>query len=109
MRFFGLKTCDTCRKALKSLAQAGHDPTVIDVRADGISAADRDLIIAQFGDAAVNRASTTWRGLHHDEKASDPAALLAAHPTLMKRPVIEVDGQWTIGWKADVQAQHLGD
>ena len=109
MRFFGLKSCDTCRKALKALAAAGHSPQVIDVRADGVSDADRAAIIAQFGDAAINRASTTWRGLTDAEKDADPADLLAAHPTLMKRPVIEVDGAWTIGWKADVQAKYLGD
>lgn len=109
MRFFGLKSCDTCRKALKALAAAGHSPQVIDVRADGISQTDRAVIIAQFGDAAINRASTTWRGLTDAEKATDPAGLLAAHPTLMKRPVIEMDGAWTLGWKADVQAKYLGD
>lgn len=108
MRFFGLKTCDTCRKALKSLADAGHDPQVIDVRADGVSEADLAQIIAEFDDAALNRASTTWRGLTDAQKASDPATLLAEHPTLMKRPVIEHDGAWTIGWKADVQAKYLG-
>ena len=109
MRFFGLKSCDTCRKALKALTQAGHKPKVIDVRADGISEHDRAMIVAQFGAAAVNRASTTWRGLSEDEKALDPGQLLAMHPTLMKRPVIEADGQWTIGWKPDVQAKYLGD
>ncbi|MCK0096308.1 arsenate reductase [Yoonia sp. F2084L] len=109
MRFFGLKSCDTCRKALKSLALAGHVPAVIDVRADGVTEADRATIVAQFGDAAINRASTTWRGLSDAEKAADPASLLATHPTLMKRPVIEADGQWTVGWKADVQAKYLGD
>ena len=109
MRFFGLKSCDTCRKALKALAASGHTPEVIDVRADGISDDDRATSGATFGDAAINRASTTWRGLSDAEKAGDPAALLAAHPTLMKRPVIEVDGIWTIGWKADVQAKYLGD
>ena len=108
MRFFGLKTCDTCRQALKSLAAAGYAPELIDVRADGVSDTDRAAIVAAFGDAAINRASTTWRGLTDPEKAGDPATLLAAHPTLMKRPVIEVDGHWTIGWKADVQAKYLG-
>lgn len=108
MRFFGLKSCDTCRKALGALRAAGYAPTVIDVRADGLSDADRADIIAAFGDAAINRASTTWRGLSDTQKASDPAALLAEHPTLMKRPVIVRDGTWTIGWKPDVQAQYLG-
>ena len=109
MRFFGLKSCDTCRKALKALQAAGHEPEVIDVRSDGIGDADRAAIIAAFGDAAINRASTTGRGLSDDEKARDPGTLLAAHPTLMKRPVIDADGVWTIGWKKDVQAKHLGD
>ncbi len=108
MRFFGLKSCDTCRKALKALRDAGYAPEVIDVRADGIADADRDTIIATFGEAALNRASTTWRGLSDAEKSSDPSALLAANPTLMKRPVIEKDGAWTIGWKADAQATYLG-
>ncbi|WP_439155035.1 arsenate reductase family protein [Yoonia sp.] len=109
MRFFGLKSCDTCRKALKSLQAAGHAPTVIDVRADGVSDADRAQIVARFGDAAINRASTTWRGLTDDEKAGDPATLLAAHPTLMKRPVIANGDVWTIGWKPNVQAVYLGN
>lgn len=82
---------------------------VIDVRANGVSDADLEAILAQFGEKALNRASTTWRGLSEDEKASDPLALLKAHPTLMKRPVIQDGDQWTIGWKADAQAVWLGE
>ncbi|MBE0413271.1 arsenate reductase family protein [Yoonia sp.] len=108
MRFFGLKSCDTCRKAIKALQAAGHRPKVIDVRADGLSDDDRAQIMTRFGDAAINRASTTWRGLSDAEKAADPATLLGAHPTLLKRPVIVDGDDWTIGWKADVQAHHLG-
>ena len=96
MRFFGLKSCDTCRKALKTLS--GRDVEVIDVRADGVSATDRAAMIAAFGDAVVNTRSTTWRNLSDDERALGTAALLAAHPTLMKRPVIEIDGAWYQGW-----------
>lgn len=108
MRFFGLKTCDTCRKALAALREAGQAPEVIDVRADGVSAADRAAIVAAFGDRAVNRASTTWRGLSEQERAQAPEALLAAHPALMKRPVIKEAGRWHIGWGKDVQAALLG-
>lgn len=109
MRFFGLKACDTCRKALKSIKEKGLGVAVVDVRADGVAPTDQAQIVAQFGDAALNRASTTWRGLTDEEKAQDVATLLAKHPTLMKRPVIEKDGVWTIGWKPDVQNQVLGD
>lgn len=102
MRFFGLKTCDTCRKALKSLD--GRDVTVIDVRGDGVSDADRTAMIAAFGPAVLNTRSTTWRGLSEDERAKDPAVLLAEHPTLMKRPVIEIDGAWHQGWTPATRA-----
>lgn len=107
MRFFGLKACDTCRKAQKAIIATNQELSVIDVRSDGVSDADLDQIIAQFGDVAINRASTTWRGLTDAEKSSDPKALLATNPTLMKRPVIEKAGVWTIGWKPDVAAQVL--
>jgi len=102
MRFFGLKACDTCRKALKSLA--GRDVTVIDVRADGVSDADRAAILEAFGAAALNTRSTTWRGLSEAERGRDPAALLQEHPTLMKRPVIENEGVWYQGWTPATRA-----
>ena len=108
MRFFGLKACDTCRKALKTLEAAGMSPEVIDVRADGVTAADRAAILAAFGDGALNTRSTTWRGLSESERARPAADLLADHPTLMKRPVIEKDGQWYQGWTKDVQTALLG-
>ena len=101
MRFFGLKTCDTCRKALKALA--GQEVEVIDVRADGVSDADRTAMIAAFGDKVLNTQSTTWRGLSEAERAQGVDALIAAHPTLIKRPVIENDGQWYQGWTAATQ------
>ena len=108
MRVYCLKTCDTCRKALKALDAAGIAFDLRDVRADGIAAEDIAAILAAHGEAAINRASTTWRGLSEAEKAQAPAALLAAHPTLLKRPAIEAAGGWLLGWKADVQAKVIG-
>jgi arsenate reductase-like glutaredoxin family protein len=107
MRFFGLKSCDTCRKALTQLRAAGHTPKVIDIRADGIDPVDLDLIIQAFGPAAINRASTTWRALSLIEQQTDPAQLLRIHPTLLKRPVIDRAGHWTQGWSHAVQADIL--
>ncbi|WP_281984011.1 arsenate reductase family protein [Thalassorhabdomicrobium marinisediminis] len=101
MRFFGLKTCDTCRKALKMLD--GRAVEVIDVRADGLSDADRAAIVAAFGEAAINKRSTTWRALSEAERARDVAALLEEHPTLMKRPVILHEGVWYQGWTPETQ------
>lgn len=86
---------------------AFHDVEIIDVRADGVSDADRQAILTAFGDAAMNTRSTTWRGLNEEERAKGADVLLAAHPTLMKRPVIEADGVWYQGWSAATK-QALG-
>lgn len=96
---YGIKTCDACRKALKALPGA----QLRDIRAEPLSAAERAEFIAAFGDAILNRASTTWRGLDEAARGSAPDALLAAHPTLMKRPVIRSGDALHLGWKVDVQ------
>ena len=108
MKVYSLKSCDTCRKAIKEMTAAGLDPQVQDVRADGLSGDDIAAILSACGEKAVNRASTTWRGLSDEDKARDPADLLAEHPTLLKRPVIVSDGVWYQGWSAAVKASVLG-
>ena len=97
---YGLKTCDSCRKARKALPEASFH----DIRATPLSDAERAEFLARFGDALINRASTTWRGLDAQSRAADPDALLAAHPALMKRPVIRAGEALYLGWKADVQS-----
>ncbi|WP_375281050.1 arsenate reductase family protein [Pseudooctadecabacter sp.] len=103
MRFFGLKTCDTCRKALKALD--GQAVEVIDVRADGVSDADRAAMVAAFGETVINKRSTTWRGLSEVEQSLDLDTLLKKHPTLLKRPVIDRDGVWLQGWTDDTKRE----
>ena len=107
MKLYGLKNCDTCRKALKSLAGAGHAVDFIDVRADGVAPTDLQRFWNAFGDKLLNTRSTTWRGLDDGARAQDPMKLLADHPTLMKRPVIDHDGSLTLGWTKDAQSQFL--
>ena len=96
---YGLKTCDTCKKALKALDADGVAVTFTDVRADTDLDAKVPLWLEAVGaDTLINRRSTTWRGLSDTERSGDPVALLKAHPTLIKRPVIERDGSVTVGW-----------
>lgn len=100
MRVWGLKNCDTCRKAVKALEGAGYPLDYVDVRADGVDADDLARFHTAFGDALVNKRSTTWRGLSATERAGDPLDLLTQHPILMKRPVIEDGDRLTLGWDA---------
>ena len=99
MEIYGLKTCDTCRKAIKALPEARF----VDVRADGVPPAVMAQARATFGDALVNTRSTTWRGLSETERAGEPEALLAVHPALMKRPLIVAGDAMHLGWTKSVQ------
>ncbi len=112
MQVYALKNCDTCKKAIKALTEAGKDFAVTDVRADGVpSDLLADWVSALGADALVNRRSTTWRGLGEAEKAGSEGdgavALMVQHPTLMKRPVIVDNGAVHVGWTKDVQAALL--
>lgn len=104
MIFFGLKTCDTCRKALMSLAPLHPDIKVVDVRADGVERSQLVAFHDRFGADLINRRSTTWRGLDEATRAKDPVELLTEHPTLMKRPVIVDGDRMYLGWGKDVQS-----
>lgn len=104
MTLYGLRNCDTCRKALKALPGA----VLVDVREEGLPSDLRDRALAEFGDRLVNTRSTTWRGLSEAERAAPPADLLDRHPALMKRPLI-VDGDaMYLGWDKSVQAALAG-
>ena len=105
---YHLKTCDTCRKAIKALKAAGHDLTLVDVRADGVPSSDLETFVGNLGhDKVLNTRSTTWRGLGDAEKsdvtAQKAVTLMTEHPTLIKRPIITDGKQTTIGWKAAAQ------
>lgn len=100
----GIKTCETCRKALKKIDSARFH----DIREHPLKKVDIDRYLAIFGDALVNRRSTTWRGLSETDRARPARDLLAEHSTLMKRPVIEAPGGPYLGWDASVQKAVLG-
>ncbi|TNJ48229.1 ArsC/Spx/MgsR family protein [Phaeobacter sp. B1627] len=99
MKLYGLKTCDTCRKALKSLP----DAVFVDVRKEGVPEEIMKQASAQFPDKLLNTRSTTWRELSAEERERPQPELLAAYPSLMKRPLIEADGQLYLGWTAEVK------
>ncbi len=107
MILYGISTCDTCRKARAALAAAGHAVTFRDIRAEPLDSAERAELLAAFGDAVINRASATWRGLDSQARALTAAELLAAHPTLMKRPMIRAGGRLHLGWTAETRAALL--
>mgnify|MGYP000569076193 CR=1 FL=1 len=95
---YGLKNCDTCRKAIAD----NPDADFVDIRAE----ADLKTKVPQWLDAVgaaklVNSRSTTWRGLSDADKErakAGEAKVLIANPALIKRPVVEDGKTVTVGW-----------
>jgi arsenate reductase len=106
---YGLKNCDSCGKALKVAAAGGRPHRFHDLRADGLPAERLERWIGAVGwEVLLNRRSTTWRGLPEAEKADldapRAALLLARHPTLIKRPVVEAGDSLLVGFAPAEQA-----
>lgn len=106
---YGLKNCDTCRKARKWLDGKKIAYKVVDVRDDGVAPTTIATWVGGLGlDAVVNRRSTTWRELPAAERetltSSNAARFLVAHPTLIKRPVFDNNGKLAIGFNDTTKA-----
>ena len=107
---YGLKNCDTCRKALKWMTSEGIKHTFKDIRADGVTEGQMDGWIDAVGwETLLNRRGTTWRKLAAADKegvdAARAKALMLAQPALIKRPVFETGTTVIVGFKeAEINA-----
>jgi len=106
---YGLKNCDTCRKAVKLVEARGKACRFHDLRSDGLPDGRLSAWLEEVGwESLLNRRSTTWRGLPESDKADldarKAARLLSSHPTLIKRPVIEAGGGLLVGLAGKEQA-----
>ncbi|RPD51934.1 Spx/MgsR family RNA polymerase-binding regulatory protein [Paracnuella aquatica] len=96
---YGLANCDTVRKAIKWLKEINQSFQFHDFRKDGIDAEKINDWVSQMGVAVLlNKKSATWRGLGEAEQAEAATErgaiqLMAQHPALIKRPVVEQEGK----------------
>ena len=103
---FGIKNCDTVRKARKWLTEYGIDYRFHDFRVDGLDSILMDRLEAALGwESLLNRRGTTWRRLPETARSDltrDKAKqLMMEQPALIKRPVLENDGHFTLGFSSD--------
>lgn len=101
---YGIKNCDTCRKARKAMDGTGIPYQFHDLREDGLSAALLEHILEKVPVVeALNKRSTTWRNLSDEEKegvdANRARELLLAHPTLLKRPLLDTGDEILVGYR----------
>ncbi|MFT5603453.1 MAG: arsenate reductase [Paracoccaceae bacterium] len=111
IKLYGIKNCDTVRRARKWLEQQTVQHEFVDFRDTPLSNAQLQHWHDSVGDDLLNKRSTTWKQLNeteqHIEKQADIIALLAAHPTLIKRPVLDTGKTVAIGFSTDRYSEIL--
>src|SRR6187402_3195155 len=95
---FGIKNCDTMKKARNWLEAHGVDYRFHDYKAEGIDQGHLENWSRQAGwETVLNRAGTTFRKLDEadrtDLNADKAMALMLAQPSMIKRPMLEADGK----------------
>jgi len=112
---YGIPTCSTVRKARAALETIDRPYSFHDLRELPTLGTKLDQWLKVIDwTVLLNRRSTTWRQLNETERASAQEAstvraVLLAHPTLIKRPVVEwPDGKLTVGFDPAEWQQRLG-
>jgi Spx/MgsR family transcriptional regulator len=109
---YGIKTCDTMKKAFSWLDKEGRAYRFHDYRAEGLDEPTLRGWVSQVGwEKLLNKASTTFRELPASEKAAldgeTAVQLMLTNPTMIKRPVLDVAGRLTVGFKPETYAQAM--
>ncbi|MFN3676106.1 MAG: ArsC family reductase [Sphingomonas pseudosanguinis] len=110
VQIYGIPNCDTMKKARTWLDQHGVAYRFHNYKTDGIDEVTLRRWVDQVGwEPLLNRAGTTFRKLddadRQDVDADKAIRLMAAHPSLIKRPVLDRDGTLTVGFKPERYAE----
>lgn len=110
---YGIKACDTMKKARAWLDEHGVAYSFHDYKAEGIDKASLERWAKVVGwETILNRAGTTFRKLPEQDRdgLSEKKAitLMLAQPSMIKRPVLDDGGALIVGFKPEVYAKHFG-
>lgn len=109
---YGIKNCDTIKKAQKWLKENNIEFTFHDYRVDGIDQSWLEQQVATFGiDLVLNKRGTTYRQLSDETKQNLTEQLaielMVESPAMIKRPILLSDNTQIIGFKAADYQQKL--
>ena len=104
---YGIKNCDTMKNARGWLDKRGVEYVFHDYKAEGISKSDLEKWAKAVGwEILLNRAGTTFRKLPDKDKENvtekKAIALMLAQPSMIKRPVLDVSGKFTVGFRPEI-------
>jgi arsenate reductase len=103
---YGIKNCDTMKKARAWLDAHGIAYSFHDYKAAGIERARLESWARDVGwETLINRAGTTFRKLPEEDRDGliqrKAIALMLGQPSVIKRPVLDVDGRLLVGFKPE--------
>tara|TARA_R110000868_G_scaffold8205_6_gene42683 strand:+ start:40 stop:378 length:339 start_codon:yes stop_codon:yes gene_type:complete len=103
MKMYGIKNCDTVKKAKKFLDAQSIDCDFHDFKAEGLSKATLvNWLKSTDWEILLNRRGTTWRKLSDTDKETinktNAIKLMLEQPTLIKRPVLEYKNKIYVGF-----------
>jgi arsenate reductase len=110
---YGIKNCDTMKKARAWLESHGVAYRFHDYKAEGINREHLEAWSAKAGwETVLNRAGTTFRKLdaadRNDLDQRKAIALMLIQPSMIKRPMLEANGTLTVGFKPEIYAGVFG-
>ncbi|MGL5631353.1 MAG: ArsC family reductase [Azovibrio sp.] len=112
IKVFGIKNCDTMKKAFTWLDTQGIDFEFIDYKKVGLAEKHLPEWVRQAGwEALLNTRGLTWRKLPEEDRAdmdkTKAIKLMAQHPTLIKRPVLDTGTTLIVGFDPEKYAMEL--
>lgn len=106
---YGIKNCDTIKKARAWLENAGVDYQFHDYKKDGLTAELLNRWISELGwEALLNKRGTTWRKVDESIRdsidESSARQLMLENPSIIKRPLLDTGSRKVLGFSADEYA-----
>ncbi|KQU66982.1 ArsC family transcriptional regulator [Aminobacter sp. DSM 101952] len=107
IKMYGIKNCDTIKKARIWLEGRGVAYDFHDYKAAGVDRASLEKWVGEFGwETVLNRAGTTFKKLPDADKAGIDAekavALMLAQPSMIKRPMLDLGSRRIVGFKPEI-------
>src|SRR5215510_2642677 len=112
LTIYGIKNCDTMKKARAWLDGHGVAYDFHDYKSEGISKDKLKAWSDELGwEALLNRAGTTFRKLPDAEREGlnekKALALMAEQPSMIKRPVLDLGRKRLVGFKPEIYAKEM--
>jgi arsenate reductase len=110
---YGIKNCDTMKKARSWLEDRKIAAAFHDYKASGIGRDVLESWVKQVGwEILLNRSGTTFRKLPEESREGltegKAVALMLDQPSMIKRPVLDADGKLTVGFKPEIYEKAFG-